>query len=287
MNKIIWKLLLASPAIIGLSSAVAPSGAMAKEATVTNAEASQLAAPVTAESQILAAASVAAPVAAAPAAEETLAANSTSAIEQPSSEAAELQTKAIEAPEAVSIATPTEAKTDAAELAATALPAPAAETAPAATASAIEPVATAAPESPASDSALQSSQNPAPQTTELPAAAVPTNRVEVAQSVPSGMGGQIVPAAPQAQPTQQSGAMSQVTSVSQLSDVQPTDWAFQALQSLVERYGCIVGYPDGTYRGNRALTRYEFAAGVNACLDQVTKLIGASTANFVTKDDLA
>ena len=31
----------------------------------------------------------------------------------------------------------------------------------------------------------------------------------------------------------------QVTSVSQLSDVQPTDWAFQALQSLVERYGCI------------------------------------------------
>ncbi|MEO1764468.1 MAG: hypothetical protein AAFR83_21480, partial [Cyanobacteria bacterium J06629_18] len=29
--------------------------------------------------------------------------------------------------------------------------------------------------------------------------------------------------------------ISQVTSVSQFSDVQPTDWAFQALQSLVER----------------------------------------------------
>ncbi|WP_333354942.1 iron uptake porin [Microcoleus sp. herbarium14] len=81
--------------------------------------------------------------------------------------------------------------------------------------------------------------------------------------------------------------MNQVTSVSQLSDVKPTDWAFQALQSLVERYGCIAGYPDGTYRGNRALTRYEFAAGLNACLDQVTKLIGSSTANFVTKEDLA
>jgi len=39
----------------------------------------------------------------------------------------------------------------------------------------------------------------------------------------------------------------QVTSVSQLSDVQPTDWAFQALQSLVERYGCVTGYPDGTF----------------------------------------
>jgi glycosyltransferase involved in cell wall biosynthesis len=57
----------------------------------------------------------------------------------------------------------------------------------------------------------------------------------------------------------------QVNSVSQLSDVKPTDWAFQALQSLVERYGCIAGYPDGTYRGNRATGRYEFAAGLNSC----------------------
>jgi len=80
---------------------------------------------------------------------------------------------------------------------------------------------------------------------------------------------------------------SQVTSVSQLSDVQPTDWAFQALQSLVERYGCIAGYPDGTYKGNRALTRFEFAAGVNACLERITELINASTADLVTREDLA
>ncbi|AFZ31074.1 cyanobacterial porin [Gloeocapsa sp. PCC 7428] len=84
-----------------------------------------------------------------------------------------------------------------------------------------------------------------------------------------------------------SNALSQVTSVSQLSDVQPTDWAFQALQSLVERYGCIAGYPDGTYRGNRALTRYEFAAGLNACLDRVNELIATATANQVTREDLA
>jgi hypothetical protein len=79
----------------------------------------------------------------------------------------------------------------------------------------------------------------------------------------------------------------QVTSVSQLSDVKPTDWAFQALQSLVERYGCIVGYPDQTYRGNRALTRFEFAAGLNACLDRVNELITAATADLVKKEDLA
>ncbi|BAZ16047.1 S-layer region-like protein [Calothrix sp. NIES-4071] len=84
-------------------------------------------------------------------------------------------------------------------------------------------------------------------------------------------------------PTQ---TMSQVTSVSQLSDVQPTDWAFQALQSLVERYGCIAGYPNGTYRGNRAMTRYEFAAGVNACLDRVNELIATATADLVRKEDL-
>ena len=81
--------------------------------------------------------------------------------------------------------------------------------------------------------------------------------------------------------------MAQVTSVSQLSDVQPTDWAFQALQSLVERYGCIAGYPDGTFRGQRALTRYEFAAGLNACLDRINELIGAAAANAVTREDLA
>lgn len=80
--------------------------------------------------------------------------------------------------------------------------------------------------------------------------------------------------------------MAQVTSVSQLSDVQPTDWAFQALQSLVERYGCIAGYPDGTYRGNRALTRYEFAAGLNACLDRANELIATASADAVNKQDL-
>ena len=82
-------------------------------------------------------------------------------------------------------------------------------------------------------------------------------------------------------------AAGQVTSVSQLSDVRPTDWAFQALQSLVERYGCIAGYPDGTFRGNRAMTRYEFAAGLNACLDKVTELIKSGTGSLATKEDLA
>jgi hypothetical protein len=76
----------------------------------------------------------------------------------------------------------------------------------------------------------------------------------------------------------------QVTSVSQLRDVSPTDWAFEALRSLVERYGCIVGYPDRTFRGNRALSRYEFAAGLNACMQQMERLIAASEA--VLREDI-
>ncbi|MBW4686151.1 MAG: iron uptake porin [Komarekiella atlantica HA4396-MV6] len=86
--------------------------------------------------------------------------------------------------------------------------------------------------------------------------------------------------------SQPSDELAQVTSVSQLSDVQPTDWAFQALQSLVERYGCIAGYPNLTYRGNRAMTRYEFAAGLNACLDRINELIATATADLVKKEDL-
>jgi hypothetical protein len=63
----------------------------------------------------------------------------------------------------------------------------------------------------------------------------------------------------------------QVSSVTQLSDVRPTDWAYQALSNLVEKYGCVAGYPNGTFRGGKALTRFEAAALLNACLDRVTE----------------
>ena len=63
----------------------------------------------------------------------------------------------------------------------------------------------------------------------------------------------------------------QVTSVTQFSDVQPSDWAYQALSNLVERYGCVAGYPNGTFRGGKALTRFEAAALLNSCLERVTE----------------
>ena len=74
-------------------------------------------------------------------------------------------------------------------------------------------------------------------------------------------------------PKNQEDTLSQITNVSELRDIQPTDWAYEALKSLVERYGCIVGYPDRTFRGNRALSRWEFAAGLNACLNTMERLL--------------
>jgi hypothetical protein len=67
-------------------------------------------------------------------------------------------------------------------------------------------------------------------------------------------------------------SQNQVTSVNQFSDVRPTDWAYQALTSLVEKYGCVAGYPDATYKGGQAMSRYEAAALLNACLDRVTEV---------------
>lgn len=85
-------------------------------------------------------------------------------------------------------------------------------------------------------------------------------------------------------PTSGRRGMSQVTDISELQDVSPTEWAYEALRSLVERYGCIVGYPDRTFRGDRALSRYEFAAGLNACLNTIERLLQENVA--VLREDI-
>jgi len=60
----------------------------------------------------------------------------------------------------------------------------------------------------------------------------------------------------------------QVTSISQFSDVYPTDWAYQALTALAERYGC-VSIDAAT---NKVMTRYEAAALLNSCLENVSEM---------------
>ncbi len=68
---------------------------------------------------------------------------------------------------------------------------------------------------------------------------------------------------------------------SQRTDIQPTDWADESVQSLMVRYRCPAGDPNRILRGNRALSRDEFAVELNACLDRISSL-----GNAVTADDL-
>lgn len=82
----------------------------------------------------------------------------------------------------------------------------------------------------------------------------------------------------------QNNPMAQITNVSQLRDVKPTEWAYEALRSMVERYGCIVGYPDRTFRGDKALSRWEFAAGLNVCINTMERLLQENVA--VLKEDI-
>lgn len=108
----------------------------------------------------------------------------------------------------------------------------------------------------------------------------------VSSSTASAISGHALPALPMTDLDAPS-AMSQLTSVDQLSDVQPTDWAYQALRSLIERYGVISGYPNNTFRGNRPLSRYEFAAVLLAALDRIQELFDQGLSDTVERDDLA
>ncbi|WP_299406356.1 iron uptake porin [Acaryochloris sp. IP29b_bin.148] len=132
-----------------------------------------------------------------------------------------------------------------------------------------------------SDDAISPSQLPSTdseleiaQAVETPTLASPATSIE---DIAGNQGDPYFPADPSLHASD--AALGQVTSVSQLSDVQPDDWAFQAIQSLVERYGCVAGYPDGTFRPSRAMSRREAAALVNACLDNLSN-------RFATKEDL-
>lgn len=76
-----------------------------------------------------------------------------------------------------------------------------------------------------------------------------------------------------------------IPSVSQLSDIQPTDWAFQALLRLADRYGCIADH-SATFRENQTLTRFEFAMALNACLDGISQRIAHRPEALIPNEDL-
>ncbi|HEY9805160.1 MAG TPA: iron uptake porin, partial [Candidatus Obscuribacterales bacterium] len=246
MSKVLWKSLLVSPAVLGATLLVS-AGAMATE----TAASSKAIAPQITEAQI----SGSQPVEVAPAAE---AINSVQEQQAPASASVETSAK-------VDVTSSTETVAD--------------------LEAGSKVGVTASQEAIASPEALSAGES-------SKLWSVPPVAPKVAQSapdaVPSASGSDDSSVLQQINRYTREGnsnSIDQVTNVSQFSDVRPTDWAYQALRDLVERYGCIAGYPDSTFRGNRAMTRYEFAAGLNACLRQIEKLI-AGQGSEVTRADL-
>lgn len=66
------------------------------------------------------------------------------------------------------------------------------------------------------------------------------------------------------------------------ADVPADHWAYQAVDTL-QKAGIVIGYPDGTYGGKRAMTRYEFAVAIARLLPLIQKI---DTSQFATKPDL-
>jgi len=81
--------------------------------------------------------------------------------------------------------------------------------------------------------------------------------------------------------------LEEVTNVDQLTDVSPRHWAYEALRDLVERYRCIDDFGQKKFNGDRAISRYEFAAGLNLCLFKIKRLLSGLENKIVSQKDLA
>lgn len=63
-----------------------------------------------------------------------------------------------------------------------------------------------------------------------------------------------------------------VSAAEMFADVPTDHWAYQAVNNLQER-GIVIGYPDGTFGGKRAMTRYEFAVATDRLMEWVRRSI--------------
>ena len=81
-------------------------------------------------------------------------------------------------------------------------------------------------------------------------------------------------------------SLAQGASIRDFSDVYPTDWAYQALAELVETYGCVGGYPDGTFRGNQPITRFEMASLLSKCMNAMSAKMDMMSENMGAMEDM-
>src|SRR6056297_3274393 len=80
-------------------------------------------------------------------------------------------------------------------------------------------------------------------------------------------------------------ALAVPTFAATFSDVPSNHWAYDAVNELVAA-GIVEGYPDGTYKGQRNLSRYEVAMIVSRALDNIEKESAALKAEIAAmKED--
>ncbi|PSB08663.1 S-layer protein [filamentous cyanobacterium CCP2] len=60
--------------------------------------------------------------------------------------------------------------------------------------------------------------------------------------------------------------------------------AAQEVPNSTESIDCLSGYADGTFRGDQPVTRDEFAAGLNACLNQLEQQLDLD--NYATRSEV-
>lgn len=75
-----------------------------------------------------------------------------------------------------------------------------------------------------------------------------------------------------------------LTPVSELRDVSPDHWAYNAIQTLIEKYQVMEGFPDKTFRGSKTLTRYEMAAALAKVMARVEERIAIATGQPINVD---
>ncbi|HEY9721170.1 MAG TPA: iron uptake porin [Oscillatoriaceae cyanobacterium] len=73
-----------------------------------------------------------------------------------------------------------------------------------------------------------------------------------------------------------------MTKVSELKDVSPDHWAYHAIKALMEKYHVMEGFPDGTFRGNKTVTRYELAAALARVMAAVDARIAEANGGEVS-----
>lgn len=67
------------------------------------------------------------------------------------------------------------------------------------------------------------------------------------------------------------------------SDVSKANWAFDAIKTVSDRYGVMIGFPDNTFRPNDELTRYQFAQAGYQTVPLIRELVAKTLEEKTTE----